>query len=356
VREWSVACFISVEGFLAMSRVAVEPLPVGQRELKDPAEAAWEARPQKGGLRAQLVWLLLVVKVLCVQNVNWILSAGIHAALTLCIAGVALTQHHRAAGLGIEAGNFAGLGEEGFENVLGDDSLTMAGGGGQPLDTAMQAAELSQQTGELTGLAELARMGIAAGGGGEGGDGGGSGGGSGGGRGPGIGLGAGFFGSKGAGKTFVYVVDCSGSMYGQRFKRAKDELVRSINKLSPEQKFYVYFFNDRTFPLFDPKPAKGLQAANKTNKQRASAWIRARDPESTTNPNLALQQALEMQPEVIFLLTDGELDDPLEVRRMIQKFNKSNVVIHTIAFENEEGAMTLEAIAKENNGTFRFVR
>ena len=114
--------FLSV---LAMSRVAVEPLPVGQRELKDPAEAAWESRPQKGGLRAQLVWLLLVVKVLCVQNVNWILSAGIHAALTLCIAGVARTQHHRAAGLGIEAGNFAGVGEEGFENVLGGDSLTI---------------------------------------------------------------------------------------------------------------------------------------------------------------------------------------------------------------------------------------
>ena len=131
------------------------------------------------------------------QNVNWILSAGIHAALTLCIAGVALHHHHKNEGVGIESGIFEGQGEEGFENVLGDDSLTMAGGG-QPLDTAMQAAEMSQQSGELAGLAEMARMGIAAGGGGDGGDGGGSGGGHGGGRGPGIGLGAGFFGSKGA--------------------------------------------------------------------------------------------------------------------------------------------------------------
>src|SRR5215510_10845264 len=99
-------------------------------------------------------------------------------------------------------------------------------------------------------------------------------------------------------------------MYGERFRRAKTELVRSINKLTPEQRFYVFFFNDRTFPLFFPKPAKGMQAASKTNLQRASAWIRQREPESTTNPNLALQQALEMRPEVIFLLTDGELDDP----------------------------------------------
>jgi hypothetical protein len=346
---------ILVESFLAMSRVALEPLPAGQRELKDPTEIAWESRPRKGGLRAQLVWVFFVVRLLCLQNVNWILSAGIHAALTLCIAGVALHGHHRGGGIGIEGGIFEGDGGEGFDNVLGDDNP--GGGGGQPLDTAMQAVELSQPSGELSGLAELARMGIeAGGGGGDGGSGGGSGGGTGGGRGSGIGLGAGFFGSKGAGKSFVYVVDCSGSMYGQRFKRAKDELVRSVNKLSAEQKFYVFFFNDRTYPLFDPKPAKGLQVANKTNRQRASEWIRRREPESTTNPNMALQQALEMRPEVIFLLTDGELDDPLEVRQMIKKFNTSNVVIHTIAFENEEGAMTLEAIAKENNGTFRFVR
>jgi hypothetical protein len=32
------------------------------------------------------------------------------------------------------------------------------------------------------------------------------------------------------------------------------------------------------------------------------------------------------------------------------------VVIHTIAFENEEASVTLEAIAKENKGTFRFVK
>jgi hypothetical protein len=32
------------------------------------------------------------------------------------------------------------------------------------------------------------------------------------------------------------------------------------------------------------------------------------------------------------------------------------VRIHTIAFENPEGAETLEAIARENKGEFRFVK
>src|SRR5579863_3844788 len=100
----SVACRISVEGRPAMSHVAVEPLPVGQRELKDSDEAPWEARPRSGGIRAQFLWLMLIVKALCVQNMNWILSAGIHAAITLCIAGVAIHHHRQNAGIGIESG------------------------------------------------------------------------------------------------------------------------------------------------------------------------------------------------------------------------------------------------------------
>jgi hypothetical protein len=343
-----------------MSRATAEPLSVGLQRLKGSDETPWEPRPRDRSFRAQLMWLLVILKLLCVHNANWLLSAAIHAALTLCIAGVAFHAHAQKAGIGIEAGNFEGDAGEGFDSVLGDDRPQ--GGGGKPFETAAaeELAEINRQSNELAGLNELAKMGMDGSDDGDGGEGGGSGGGSGTGtgrgRGPGLGLGAGFFGSKGKGKSFVYVVDCSGSMYGSRFVRAKSELVRSINRLTPEQKFYVYFFNDRTFPLFDPKPAKGMLPANKPNLQRASAWIRNREPESTTNPNMALQQALEMKPEVIFLLTDGELDDPVEVREMIKKFNKTNVVIHTIAFENPEGAMTLETIAKENNGTFRFVR
>src|SRR5579872_5861189 len=327
-----------------MSRLTIEPLgarPAGSRQSADPS---WEPRPRRGGLSAQVAWLMLIVKAICLQNANWILSASLHGVVMLSVAGIALSHSRKGTGVGIESALVEGGGGESFENVLGDQGFE-TGGGGRPLESVIQEVEASQQHGELANLNdELAKLGVAGSSDGDGGQGGGSGGGVGGGRGSGIGLGAGFFGSKGAGKTFVYVVDMSGSMYGHRFDRAKAELVRSINKLTAEQKFYVYFFNDKTFALFDPKPAKGLLAASPDNKQRASKWIRMRTPASTTNPNFALQQALEMKPDVIFLLTDGELDEPEAVRQMICNYNKSNVVIHTIAFENEEGAATLEAI------------
>jgi hypothetical protein len=322
--------------------------------LWESATAIWGTRPRSKGLRAQLAWLLVVLKQLCIQNANWLLSAGIHAVILLSIGGFAWHSGHGSSLIQVDSALGETLAETAFENVQGIDSIEM-GGGGKPLESVAEDALSAQQDAAAPSFRDYPRMGISTeGGGGGGGEGGGSGGGTGTGVGPGIG--AGFFGTKGAGKSFVYVVDMSGSMHGARFERAKKELIRSINKLGAEQKFYVYFFNDRTFPLFDPKPVNGMIPANSSNKQRAVRWINTRVAESTTNPNYALQQALEMRPEVIFLLTDGELDDPDAVRSMIRRFNKSNVIIHTIAFENEDGGNTLEAIANENNGVYRFVK
>jgi hypothetical protein len=153
-------------------------------------------------------------------------------------------------------------------------------------------------------------------------------------------------------------------MTGRRFDRAKTELVRSINKLTPEQKFYVFFFNEETVPLFYPKPAKGMVPASKQNVQRASSWIRKQEVKSVTDPTEALKRALEMKPEVIFFLTDGDLDNGHDniskrVREMLIERNSTHAVIHTIGFEiehDEDAIRTLEGIARENNGTFRLVR
>ncbi len=164
-----------------------------------------------------------------------------------------------------------------------------------------------------------------------------------------------FFGVEGIGTSVVYVVDRSGSMYGQRFERAMAELVRSIDTLSAEQQFFVYLFNDRTLPLLDLDPADGLILATAENKSAARDWIWKQRPDSTTDPGRALELALAMHPEIVFLLTDGEFDDPTKVRQRIRFSNRSRTAIHTIAFENEEGSRTLEAIARENQGKFEFV-
>ncbi|HTI50793.1 MAG TPA: VWA domain-containing protein [Planctomycetaceae bacterium] len=291
---------------------------------------------------AALIWMTVS------QNPGWLLSGALHVVAAIALSLVLFHAHRdrNQGSLGIEAAPSDSIGDQNLESVLNSGAMDIVS---SPEMTLSQGSALAHQASSedaaARALGDIDRIGL----GGTG-----QGAGTGGGGGP--GLGAGFFGTQGKGQSFVYIVDMSGSMAGDRFRRAIEELMRSINKLRPEQSFFVYFFNDRTYPLFDPRPPRGLVPATPGNKTRALRWIRQRQPSSTTNPDLALQQALELKPDVIFLLTDGELDDPAEVRKMIRQKNKSKVTIHTIAFENEEGGATLEAIAGENNGTFRFIR
>jgi hypothetical protein len=293
--------------------------------------------------RTRIVSIVVLLWTAVCQNPGWLLSAGLHMSAAVVLSLMLLGAQRDRPSLGIEAALSEVTGDEKLESVLDSGAVDIVS---SPDMTRSQASELARQVADeaaARALGDIDRIGL-----------GGTGQGAGTGGAP--GLGVGFFGTQGKGASFVYVVDMSGSMAGDRFRRAIGELMRSVNKLKPEQKFYVYFFNDRAYPLFDPRPAHGLVPATPGNKTRALRWIRQRQPSSTTNPDLALQQALDLKPDVIFLLTDGELDDPEAVQTMIRKRNRTGVTIHTIAFENEEGGATLEAIARENNGTFRFIR
>lgn len=303
--------------------------------------------------------MLMLAGVWCAQHAAWIISSGLHLALALCVAGVALHHRERAGALGIEAV----LHDGDSADSSGFDSINTPGGGGleatietvSPRELAsLTSAVLLNESGDLAALqGQNELLGGSGTGGGAGGSGGGSGGGFG--DGHGAGIGPGFFGTQGEGRTFIYIVDMSGSMGGKRFQRAIAELNRSINRLKPHQEFYVYFFNDSTKPLFDKYPTR-LLIATPANKGRATRWISSRRPNGLTNPMFALEQALAFKPDVIFLLTDGELENAADVRDMLRKRNQHGTTIHTIAFESSEGSATLEAIAKENKGVYRFVK
>ncbi|MSR59432.1 MAG: VWA domain-containing protein [Planctomycetaceae bacterium] len=288
-----------------------------------PGLASSESRPDnRQGSRHGLVSLVALLGAWIRANPSWLLSAAFHAGLLAAFSAVLLHVEHNPAPLGIEGSLSETSLVESFERILEAPSVQIHGS--EPSSAEQRTDQFRQAADEAAARAarDFDRLGLS---GNESGEGGGSG----------PELAAGFFGSKGEGRSFVYVVDMSQSMAGARFRRALAELVRSINRLKPTQSFYVYFFNDQTFPLYDPRPARGLQMATPANKSRASRWINARRPYSTTDPGQALQRALEMQPDVIFLLTDGELDEPDRVRDSIRQHNKSSVTIHTIAFENK---------------------
>lgn len=161
-----------------------------------------------------------------------------------------------------------------------------------------------------------------------------------------------YFGIKGEGERIVYIVDASGSMRGDRFKQARDELLYSVENLGPKQKFCVIFFNDhrgtRTFPA-DQK----LVAATDENKQLLREVAATIQPRGYTHPTRFVRDALELTPDVVFFLSDGEI--PPNTVRVAGVDNDGSTQIHAIGFKSKEGEDLLQQMADENDGQYRYV-
>lgn len=176
------------------------------------------------------------------------------------------------------------------------------------------------------------------------------------GDGVGDGTGSTFFGLSAPGKKFAFVVDCSGSMNrpfdgpGQTLLgRVKLEILKCVAQMTPEQQFYIVFFNDGAIPM----PADSLAAATPEAKQRYLRWMAGAKGGGNTEPEAALLLALRMEPDVIYFLTDGVFK--YRVVRHVHEMNRRNVTIHTVCFGGGDNERFMREIADQNHGTYQFV-
>jgi hypothetical protein len=182
-----------------------------------------------------------------------------------------------------------------------------------------------------------------------------------------------FFGAVAEGNKIVFILDISGSMdqnaYADldgrvtRFERAREELVRTISQLNTEQEFAVLLFSDDCRPMFDTSQYNvSFLSATQPHKERISDWLDSVHPTGATDPRASLQIALALYPDAVFLLSDGEFRIGRDGRigeaviRMVRNLNTRRIPIHTIAYQDQRSRHTLEAIAEDSSGTFRFVR
>lgn len=169
-------------------------------------------------------------------------------------------------------------------------------------------------------------------------------------------LGANFFGTYAQGNKFLFVLDSSRSMTGDRWLYACQELMDSISRLQPHQKFFVICFDDKTTCMFNTPPGRVKYYNNdQDTRDRLRRWLATRKLGPGTFPAMAMIMALKMNPDAIFLLSDGELrDDTLFRLRDVNGFSteRRQVPVHTIHLMSLEGRATLQLIATENSGTF----
>ncbi len=180
-----------------------------------------------------------------------------------------------------------------------------------------------------------------------------------GGSGDGEGVGASFFGIGAGGDKFVFIVDSSRSMEGKRWSYAVMELIRTVKELGPDQKYFIICFDMTPHPIFDLAPPQNeyIKASSRT-LIKVRSWLRSHKLGYETRPASSLQIAINMKPDAIFLLSDGEIRDNSQV--LLRSINRDEhqkplVPIHTIHLFSQDGKKALEEIAEENGGTFREV-
>lgn len=162
-----------------------------------------------------------------------------------------------------------------------------------------------------------------------------------------------FFGLSANGNSFIYIVDCSGSMAGDRFEKAKRELLRSIYALDDDKNVFVIFFSDTHYPMFYPQPGAQALPSNLPNKDRIRQWVENFGDMGGTAPDSAIELALQMQPDAIYLLTDGGFDD--SAIHLAKRNNARKIPINTIGFQDRGGETGLKQIAADSGGNYKFV-
>ena len=168
------------------------------------------------------------------------------------------------------------------------------------------------------------------------------------------GAGPEFFGVGGSApgvRSIVYVVDRSGSMV-DTFLHVRAELKRSISALRRSQKFHVIFFNSGA-PL--ENPPRRLVNAIDAHRRDFFKFLDNVAAGGGTRPELALRRALAMEPDLIYLLSDGISFDP-DLPAKLDAWNRGrHTRIYTIAYLDQGGREILEGIAREHGGEFKFV-
>jgi len=172
------------------------------------------------------------------------------------------------------------------------------------------------------------------------------------------------FGAQGTGNKFVYVFDRSASTdgyQGRPLAAEKRELVASLNDLDDIHQFQIVFYNEQptVFNPDAPQPPKMLFGESPT-KRLAQNFVRGIIAAGGTRHTAALRLALNMNPDVIFFLTDA--GDPVmtasELEDIRQRNMRTGATINVIEFgagPSTGSQNFLVRLAQQNSGQYVYV-
>jgi len=137
-----------------------------------------------------------------------------------------------------------------------------------------------------------------------------------------------FMGIRHDAMRMVILIDGSGSMV-PNFDQIKEELRRSVDGLLPAQSINIILFKDDGYVALSEREVEAVPL----NKMKAYDFIDRAAVHSASDPAKGLQAAFAGEPQVIYLLTNGDFPNNGKVLQQVRGLNKDKKVsINSIAF------------------------
>jgi hypothetical protein len=167
------------------------------------------------------------------------------------------------------------------------------------------------------------------------------------------------FGVQGRGSKFIYVFDRSASMEGVPLAAAKKQLVDSLQSLESVHQFHIIFFNTKIQSFDLTGGGHRIAFASDRNKKLAANFVGGITADGGTDRMLALREALNFAPDVVFFLTDD--DDPMspsELAEIARSNRKAQAAICVIEFGKTRAPVpnnSLAQLAHDSGGQYGYV-
>ena len=160
-------------------------------------------------------------------------------------------------------------------------------------------------------------------------------------------------------KDFVFILDRSGSMKGEKIEQAKKALRFCVNNLNGGDRFNLILFNT------DVEPFTDKLVSAKQERKNALAFIDDIKGNGGTNINDALLAALADKPDtkrprIVVFLTDGEATvGETNTERILKNVsgandNKSRIFVFGVGYD--VNVNLLDKVAEQNGGTRQYVK
>lgn len=167
----------------------------------------------------------------------------------------------------------------------------------------------------------------------------------------------GFFKDTASGRTFAYVINCSGSMATRNtLDVAKRELLASLDQLRPDARFSVIFYNLKIWVFTDPSGQYEMMPASVENKTWVQDQFAEVVPDGASAHSLALQNALELKPDVVFFLTPADLMTKNQVDEILTQAGQTRIHVIELGQGPDLGKLSQRRrLATATGGTYRSI-